>query len=151
MTKESFEALLEANGSSAAIEIPLDVTGLFGQKRPPVRGTINGAPFRSTIAVYEGHFYLGVNRQLWEAAGIAPGEKVIVELERDDEPRIVEVPEDLGAALDADPEVRAFFDGLSFTHRREYVGWITEAKREETRQRRITKTLSMLRKGTKHP
>ena len=149
--KQRFEALLEAHDTSAAIELPLDIPGLFGEKRPPVRGTINGTPFQSRIAVYGGRFYLGINRTLRDAAGVEPGDRVVVELERDDEPRTVTLPGDLAEALDEDPELRAYFNGLSHTHRKEYVSWITEAKRAETRQRRITKALTMLRDDVKHP
>ena len=74
----------------------------------------------------------------------------MVELERDDEPREVEVPTDLAEALAADAGALATFDGLSYTHRKEYVGWIEEAKREETRRNRIEKAVVMLREGKTH-
>jgi Bacteriocin-protection, YdeI or OmpD-Associated/Domain of unknown function (DUF1905) len=151
VAKQRVEALLEANDSSAVIELPLDIPGLYGEKRPPIRGTINGTPFQSRIAVYGGRYYLGINRSLREAAGVKPGDRVVVELERDEEPRTVTVPEDLAQALAEDSELRAYFDGLSYTHRKEYVSWITEAKRTETRRRRITKALEMLRDGLEHP
>ena len=98
-----------------------------------------------------GRFILGLNRELREAARVAVGERVAVELELDDEPRVVEAPADLAAALDADPAVRAAFDRLSYTHRKEYVRWVEEAKREETRLSRIEKTVAMIRDGVKTP
>jgi hypothetical protein len=126
------------------------VAAVFGAKRPPVRGTVNGAPFRSTVAVYGGRFLLGLNRELRAAAGgVGPGDNVTVELERDDEERTVELPADLRVALDADR--LAFFESLSYTHRREYVRWIEEAKREETRRRRVARAVELLRRGVRTP
>jgi Bacteriocin-protection, YdeI or OmpD-Associated/Domain of unknown function (DUF1905) len=148
---ERVEGVVEAAGRGGhVVELPLDVPALFGAKRPPVRGTVNGAPFRSTIAVYGGRYLLGLNREVREAAGgVGAGDTVVIELERDDEERTVEVPDDLRAALDA--ELLAFFDSLPFTHRREYVEWIEEAKREETRRRRVEKTVELLRGHVRTP
>jgi hypothetical protein len=101
---------------------------VFGRARPPVSGTINGSPLRSTIANYGDDYFLVVNRKVREAAGVAAGETVDIELELDTKPRIVRVPKDLAGALDE--ESRAAFDRMSYTHRREYVEWIEEAKRE---------------------
>jgi uncharacterized protein YdeI (YjbR/CyaY-like superfamily) len=126
------------------------VPTLFGAKRPPVRGTVNGAPFRSTVAVYGGRYLLGLNKEIREAAGgVRAGDTVSVVLERDDEPRRVELPDDLRGALDDD--LRAFFDSLSYTHQREYVRWIEEAKRDETRRRRVDQAVSMLRERVRTP
>jgi hypothetical protein len=152
VAKHRFEAVLTTTqGSGTFVVVPLDVPALFGGRRPPVRGTVNGFPFRSAIAPYGDAFYLGVNRELRAGAGAEAGETVVVELERDDEPREVEVPLDLGEALAADASALATFDGLSYTHRKEYVVWIEDAKREETRRRRIEKAVVMLREGkTQH-
>lgn len=148
---ERVEGVVEAAGRGGhVVELPLDVPALFGGKRPPVRGTVNDAPFRSTIAVYGGRYLLGLNREVREAAGgVAVGDTVVIEVERDDEERTVEVPDVLRAALDAD--LLAFFDSLSFTHRREYVEWIEEAKREETRRRRVEKAVELLRGHVRTP
>ena len=148
---ERFEAVVEAAGGGGhAVEIPFDVEAVLGAKRPPVRGIVNGAPFRSTVAVYGGRYLLGLNREVREAAGgVAVGDTVTVELERDDEERTVELPEDLRAALDAD--LLAFFESLSYTHRREYVRWIEEAKRDETRRGRVERSVEMLREGVRTP
>jgi hypothetical protein len=143
-----FEAELTLSGRSGTyVVVPLDVPTVFGSTRPPVCGTVNGVPFRSTIAPYGNAFYLGVNRELRTAAGAEAGDTVAVELERDDEPREVEVPTDLAEALAADAGALATFDGLSYTHRKEYVGWIEEAKREATRRNRIEKAVVLLREG----
>lgn len=133
------------------IELPFDPEAAFGRKRAPVRGTVNGFELRSTIAIYGGRAFLGFNREVREGAGVEAGDRVVLELERDDEPRVVDVPDDLAAALGEDPAGKAAFDRLSYTHRREYVGWITEAKREETRRSRVEKAVAMLRDGTKTP
>jgi hypothetical protein len=140
-----FEAVLGDGEGRPLVVVPFDVRAEYGQARPPVRGTINGHPFRTTVAVYGGVPYLGFRRELQEAAGVAIGDEVEIELRRDDEPRVVEVPEDLAAALAGDPELRAAWERLSFTHRREHVEAIEDAKREETRRRRIEQALALLR------
>jgi bacteriocin resistance YdeI/OmpD-like protein/uncharacterized protein DUF1905 len=146
-----FVTTLQPSGSGGGFlaEIPLDVPALFGGKRVPVRGTVNGTLFRSTIAVYGGRYYLGFRKEIRDAAGITDGDELTIELERDDEPRTVDVPPDLAAALGS--EERAFFDALAFTHRREYVEWIEGAKREQTRQSRIAKAAELLRRGVRTP
>jgi Bacteriocin-protection, YdeI or OmpD-Associated/Domain of unknown function (DUF1905) len=151
MAGHRFETVLAAEDGGVFIEVPLDVPAVFGRARAPVRGTINGHPFRSTVAVYGGRYYLPVRRELREAAGVAAGDAVVVELEADEQPRSVDPPTDLAGALAADPEAGAAFAGLSFTHQREYVEWVTGAKREETRRRRVEQAVAMLRDGRRHP
>ena len=131
--------------------VPLDARALWGEARPPVAGTVNGVPFRSRLAVYGGETVLGLTNAFRAEAQIAAGDEVEVVIDRDDAEREVDVPPTLRAALDADATARAAFDALSFTHRREYANWIAEAKREATRERRVTKALEMLREGTKTP
>ena len=151
MASHRFETVLEAEGSGVFFQVPLDVPAAFGKARAPVRGTINGQPFRSTVAVYGGRYYLPVNRALRQAAGVAAGDAIVIELEADDQPRTVDPPAELAAALAADPEAKAAFDGLSFTHQREYSEWVTEGKREATRRRRVQQAVEMLRDGRRHP
>jgi hypothetical protein len=146
---QRFEAVLEKRGAGTLVEIPLDVPAVFGGKRVPVRGTVNGSPFTTTIATYGGRYYLGFRREIREAAGVAAGDPVVVELERDDEPRTVELPDDLAAALDS--ETRASFDRLSYTHRKEYVRWVKGAKRDETRRKRVAQAVELLRAGVETP
>jgi hypothetical protein len=146
-----FEAVLEDNAPGVVLELPFDPKEELGRARAPVRVTIGGFTFRTTVAVYGGRALIGVNRANREAAGVEAGDRVTVELELDTEAREVEVPPELAAALAAEPELRAFFDGLSFTHRREYAEWIGEAKREETRLRRAAKALELLRDGVRTP
>jgi hypothetical protein len=143
---ERFESEVEVEGRTATFfEVPLDVPATFGRARPPVWVTIGGHTYRSTIAVYGGRYFLPLNRQNREAAGVAAGERISVELEADTEERTVDVPDDLRAALEGDDEARAAFDSLSYSHRKEYAEWVAEAKREETRTRRIAETLERLR------
>jgi len=131
--------------------VPLDVRALWGEARPPVRGTVNGVPFRSRLAVYGGETMLGLTNAFRASAGIAEGDEVEVVIERDDAPREVEVPPALQAALDGDAVARAAYERLSFTHRREYANWIAEAKQEKTRSRRTERVLEMLREGVRTP
>jgi hypothetical protein len=144
-----FTAPLEARGAGRLVEVPLDVRAVFGRARAPVKATVNAHTFRSTIAVYGGKYYLGLNREVRDAAGVEVGDVLTIDLERDEDERTVEVPHDLGAALD--PATRVTFDGLSFTHRREYVRWIEEAKRDETRARRVAKAVELIRAGVRTP
>jgi uncharacterized protein YdeI (YjbR/CyaY-like superfamily) len=116
-----------------------------------VTGTANGVPFRSRLAVYGGITYLGLTKELRDAAGIDRGDAVGVELTRDEAPREVDVPPALAAALADAPDAQRVFDGLAFTHRKEYAVWIASAKRDETRAARVEKAVAMLRAGTKHP
>jgi hypothetical protein len=148
-----FTGTLEASdrGGGRWIEIPFDPKDAFGESRPPVRGTVNGMPLRTRLAVYGGRTYLGLRADVRRAAGLEVGDSVDVVLERDDAPRVVEVPPALAAALEADGVARGAYDALAFTHRREYAEWIGSARREDTRERRVGKALEMLRSGVKHP
>ena len=145
-----FETVLqrpEGEATTTFIEIPLDVRAVFGRARPPVTVTINGYTYRSTVAVYGGASYLPVNRVNRAGAGVDAGDRVTVELASDEDERTVEVPADLAAALAAEPGMRARFDELSFSHRRESVEWVAEAKRPQTRARRIAQTVARLAGG----
>jgi len=151
MPVQRFRAVLrKGDGGGHMLEVPLDVREVFGEARPPVRGTVNGTPFSTRVAVYGGRYYLGFNREIRDAAGIGDGDELAIELERDDAPRELDVPAALGEALAAGG-VREEFDALSYTHRHEYVRWIEEAKRDETRERRLAKAVEMLRDGVKTP
>jgi hypothetical protein len=88
-----------------------------------------------------GCLYLGVHKSTRAAAGVDIGDTIELTVERDTAPRVLTLPDDLAAALADDPRARAAFEGLSFTHRREYVEWVAGAKRAETRARRIAQTL----------
>ena len=157
VTAREFTATIEsggeADGTTAFIELPAEAVAAVGggRKRPPVRVTLNGYTYRSTVAVYGGKFHVPVRREVREAAGVRHREPLAVRIERDDAPREVEVPEDLAAALAGEPEAGAVFAGLSFSNRKEYADWIAGAKREETRRRRVGQAVEMLRAGVRTP
>jgi hypothetical protein len=144
MPDTRFEAVLERRGSGTFVVVPVDVPAVFGRVRAPVRVTINGHTWRSTIMRYDARYLLGVSREHQAGAGIAPGDTVTVSLASDDAPRVVEVPADLAAALDGAAGARAAFDAASFTHRREWVEWVEEAKRPETRERRVRRVVEQV-------
>jgi hypothetical protein len=142
-----FRALLEKDDetSGTGVAIPLDVPEEFGTRgRVPVRGTLNGAPFRSTLAPYGGRHYLPVNRALREAAGAKAGDTIDVALARDTEPRVVEAPPDLARALKKSKAAAAKWERLSYSHKREYAEAILEAKKPETRARRVAGAVAQL-------
>lgn len=149
MPEQRFTAELHDSGRGGGrwLEVPFDPKEVFGESRPPVAGTLNGAPFRGRLSVYGGKAYLGLNREVRDAAGIDVGDSVDVVLDRDDAPREIEIPNELLVAFERDTAARAAFDKLAFTHRREYARWIAEAKKEETRERRVAKALEMLKAG----
>lgn len=137
----------EEDGPGVFFELPVDVRAHFGRARPPVLVTVREHTYRSTPAVYGGRTYLVVSRANREAAGVEPGDELEVTLTADDQPRTVDIPADLKAALDGDAEAAGAFDRLSYSHQREYVDWIEEAKRPETRTRRIAGCLDRVREG----
>jgi len=128
------------------LEVPPEVVeSLGGGARPPVTITINGHAWRSRVAIMRGRHLIGLSHANREAAGVAVGEEVEVELVLDTEPRVVVEPADLTAALDADAVVRAAFDALPHGRRREHVRAVESAKRPETRARRIDQVVAALR------
>jgi hypothetical protein len=150
-----FRALIEREEGSevCAITVPFDAEQIFGKRgRVPVRGTLNGAPFRASLFKMGGdcHFMV-VNRKLREASGVRGGETVPVTLERDDAPRVITPPADFARALKGNKEAQAIWDKLSYTHRREHVEHIEDAKKPETRLRRIEKSVTLLAAGKKEP
>ncbi len=148
-----FEAVIEKHPdlNAAYITIPFKVQEVFGSKgQVKIKATINGKPFRASLApMGGGNHVLGLRKELREMLGINFGDVVMVKLEHDHEPRIIAVPEDLQTILTHHPELNAAFEKLAYTHRREYVLWIEEAKKPETRQRRLEKTLELIRKNLK--
>ena len=144
---ERFESVLDAPqpGGSAVVVPDSVVEALGGGVRARVKGTINGVEFSSNLMRYGGIVWLGVHKATMQAAGIAHGDPVTVEFELDDAPRVVEVPEALQRALDADPDAKAKFDALASIHRKEFAQWVAEAKKDETRDRRVAETVERLR------
>jgi bacteriocin resistance YdeI/OmpD-like protein/uncharacterized protein DUF1905 len=152
MSARRFDAVVGGHeGRLPVVEVPFDVKKEYGSARPKVIVKVNGVELRTTVSVYGGRSYVGFRKQIQEAAGITIGDRIEVRIEPDEAPREVDVPDDLARALSKDPTARRAFDALSFTHRAEYAAWVAGAKRPETRQRRVEKSIDMLRGGVKHP
>jgi len=145
--KIHFTAVIQrADRGGAYIEFPFDTKKLFGTKgRVKVKAAFDGKPYRGSLVKMggEGHI-LGILKSIREKIGKQPGDSVTVALELDEAPREVEIPTDFHNALKASPAAGGFFKGLSYSHQREYVRWITGARRGETRQRRIAQAVEML-------
>ena len=140
--------ILQSGKTATGIEIPEEiVTALGSGKRPKVAVTINGYTYRSSVAPMNDVFMVGVNSDVRAAAGVAGGDEVDVDIELDTAPREVTVPADFAAALDAKPEARRTFDGLSNSNKGWHVSQIVGAKTDETRQRRIAKSVEALGEG----
>jgi hypothetical protein len=145
----SLRGQLVARGPAAAFVLDDGQVATVGEgaKRFPVVATVNGYTWRTSVARMGGEFLVGLNKEVRSGASVAAGDTVTLELKLDTEPRAVEVPPALAQALQTDPEAKAIYDGLAFTHRKEYARWIAEAKRDETRERRVAKALEMLHTG----
>jgi hypothetical protein len=140
--------ILQADGNATGIRVPDGVVAALGAgKRPPVTVTINGYTYRNTIAVYGSEYLVGVSALHRAGAGVKAGDEVDVDIELDTAPREVTVPDDLAAALDADPDARRTFDRLSYSNKSWHVLQIEGAKTDETRRRRIAKSVATLREG----
>jgi hypothetical protein len=140
-----FEAeIVEAPRGGAYVRVPSEVAAaLGGRGRMPVRATFDGIDYQGSIVTMGGEKVLGLLKAIRAQLGKEPGEAVLVTVELDERERTVAVPEDLRAALDG-AGVLERFESLSFSHRREYVGWIGEAKRAATRDRRIAETVERI-------
>jgi len=149
MTKKTriFDAKLiqDEDTSGCGIELPFDPKEAFGKIRAPVKVTINRHSFRTTICSIGGAYWFPVNKANREAAGVAAGGTVCVKAELDTEPRVVTPPPDLLRELEKDKRALAAWEKLSYSHQREYVGAIEEAKKPETRARRIRGAIEALR------
>jgi Bacteriocin-protection, YdeI or OmpD-Associated/Domain of unknown function (DUF1905) len=137
--------LISGGGNTAGIVIPDHVVEQLGGKRVPVIVTLNGSySYPNTTAVMGGRYLVGVSQEHRAASGFGVGDTVEVTLERDDGPRTVEVPDDLALALANDPVAAKAWDALAFSHRKEHVRAITEAKAADTRARRVDKAIERL-------
>ena len=140
--------ILQSGGTATGIRVPPEIIEALGAgRRPAVAVTINGYTYRSTVAVLGGHYMIGVSATNRAGAGVAGGDEVDVVLELDTAPREVSVPDDLAAALAAEPAAQATFDKLSYSNRSWHVLNVEGAKTDETRQRRIAKSVAALREG----
>lgn len=145
-----FTTTIVGSGNKAGIEVPEEVVAaLGGGRKPPVVVTINGASYRSSIAVMGGKNMIGVSAVNRELTGASAGDTVEVDVEVDTQPRVVEVPDDLAAALDAEPAAKAFYATLNYSSQRRYVEPLADAKTAETRSRRVAKVVADLVAGKK--
>lgn len=144
-----FTATVQLNGKTATgIPVPAEVVeALGGGQRPKVQVTIGDYTYRNSLAPMNGVHMLSVSSEVRQATGIKAGDSVEVGLQLDTAPREIEVPDDLAAALAASPQAKAFFEQLSYSNRRFHTESVTGAKSEETRQRRIQKSVAMLAEG----
>jgi hypothetical protein len=153
MKKYTFKARIESGrGGGAFVFFPYDVEKEFGTHgRVAVKATFNGLPKTGSLMKY-GHpqHVMGISKAIREELGKKPGDTVDVEIWKDEEERTVEVPADFQKLLKKE-SLLPFFEKLSYTHRKEYCRWITEAKKEETRLRRLQSAVELLRKGVKTP
>jgi hypothetical protein len=138
--------ILTAGKNITGIQVPDEVVESLGAgKRPPVRVTLNGHTYRNTIAVMGGRYMVGVSADVRAASGVKGGDTLDVEIVLDDQPRVLQVPADFAAALDAEPAARAAFEQLSYSNKRRHVEPIQAAKAAETRARRIEKSVAELK------
>ena len=145
MAARTFRARLGGDsGDSPAVEIPFDVKAAYGSARAKVKVMVNGVTLRTTVAAYRGKCYVGFRRDSREAMGIEIGQTIAVAIEPDTEPRVVEVPEDLRRALSKNAVARRRFEALAPSHRKEHAQWVAEAKKDETRARRVLRVIEML-------
>lgn len=146
--KHTFTATIQnAGGGGAFVEVPFDVEAAFGAKKPKVKALIEGVPYRGILTrMGTEHHLLIILKGIREQIGRTFGDEIKVSVEADLEERVVTVPAELKRLFRSEKEAKAAFDKLSYTHQREYVTWVEEAKKDETRQSRIVKTFEMLKK-----
>jgi hypothetical protein len=140
--------LVQTDKTATGFRVPDDVVASLGAgRRPKVLVTINGYTYRNSVAVMGGESWIGVSAEHRAGAGVKGGDELDIDLELDTAPREVTVPADFAAALDAEPAARQTFDGLSYSNRSWHVLSIEGAKSDETRQRRIEKSVAALKEG----
>jgi Bacteriocin-protection, YdeI or OmpD-Associated/Domain of unknown function (DUF1905) len=149
MGEVTLKTTLQPRGPAAAVVLDDEQVAQVGEGRKafPVRATINGYTWAGRVSRMGGEFLLGLSREVRTGAGVEAGDEVTVTIALDEAPREVDVPAALAQALEGDATAKATFDALAFTHRKEFARWIAEAKKDETRERRVAQALQMLREG----
>lgn len=152
---KQFKAIIErsrAGMDAAFVKIPFDVKAVFGKTRVKVKVLFDEAEYRGSIAIMDKNTgaILGLTKEIRRQIGKSFGDEVHVEVIEDTEPRVVIVPDDFQKALNSNNDAKNIFDNFAYTHRKEYVNWINEAKKTETRQRRIEKSIKMITSGKKY-
>ncbi len=142
--------ILRGGKTATGIEVPAEIVAALGAgKHPPVRVTFKGYSYRSSVAVMGGKYMVGISAEHRHGAGVAGGDSIEVEIDLDTAPRQVAVPPDFAAALAGDARAQGNFEALAHSHQLRHVLAINDAKTPETRQRRIEKSVAMLREGRK--
>lgn len=152
--KYEFTAIMKKHEKvdSGYIEFPYDVKKEFnGKSRIKIKALIDGVPYRGSLVNMgsECHWLL-ITKEIRKATGKNQGDKVHLIIEEDTEERMVQVPDDLLKLLGKEEDLLGYFNRLSYTHRKEYVRWITDAKKDETRKKRLSKTIEMLKESRKN-
>jgi hypothetical protein len=149
MGELTLKTTLQPRGPAAAVVLADEQVAEIGEGRKafPVRAAIDSYTWAGRVSRMGGEFLLGLSREVREGAGVEAGDEVTVHIALDEAPREVEIPPALLRALETDPEAKAAFDRLAFTHRKEFARWIAEAKKDDTRERRVAQALEMLREG----
>lgn len=145
-----FEGILihDTDSTGYFCEVPFDVEKTFGKKRVKMKALIDNVEYRGVLSPMCGIYRVMMNKTVRDKLGKKVGDTVHVSIEEDIEPRTVEVPEDFAIAIESNG-VKSFFDSLAFTHQKEYVQWIVDAKKEETRQNRLLKAIELLKAKVK--
>ncbi|GAC1410030.1 MAG: hypothetical protein NVSMB57_03270 [Actinomycetota bacterium] len=149
----TFKAKLVSDnmGPALSVDVPERIMAHFnGRRRVPVEGTINGTPFQTTIATMDGKPFIGFRKEYRDAAKLEEGQTVTITIEAESGPRVLTIPKDLAARLAA-AKLRERFDAMSYTYRKEAVQAVTEARKPETRERRILKTVEDVRERARKP
>lgn len=148
---QEFKAIIKQhkNINGAFVEPPFDVKEVFGSKRVKVKATFDGVEYRGSVVNMGGCYMIGITQEIRNKIGKGFGDEVFVTLQKDEEERSVEIPEDFASAVNSNEAAAATFKSLSFTAQKEYVTWITSAKRQSTREERITKAVALLAEGKK--
>jgi hypothetical protein len=151
LLKQEFKAIIKQheNKNAAYVEPPFDINQVFGSKRVKVKATFDGVEYRGSIVNMGGCYMLGITQEIRNKIGKGFGDEIFVTVEKDEEERSVEVPEDFAAEINNNEIAAATFKSLAYTAQKEYVTWITSAKRQETRSDRIAKAVALLSEGKK--
>ena len=152
--QQEFDVTLfkDEGSSGVGFVVPFNVHDVYGAKaQVKVRGTIDGHPFRGSIAPYSGKYYMVVKKEIREALAKTGGDTIHVIMERDVEEPIVAIPDDFREALDKNKSIKVTFDKLPYSHRKEWVEWIDGAKKAQTRATRIAKAIEKIAGGAKAP
>jgi hypothetical protein len=146
---QAFTAIIKQHEgiNGAYIEPPFDVKEVFGAKRVKVKATFDGVLYRGSLVSMGGCYMLGMTLEIRKQIGKSFGDEVDVTIEKDEEERTIEVPDDFMEALNSNGAALSFFEKLSFSGKREYVNWINSAKKADTRQERINKAIGQLADG----